>query len=216
MLQFAEPLGVTSPMICSNGGHVVGPDGSDVHCELLDKDSFEVVLDYVQEVGVHLSVYTQNDLFFLRETSWGEAYAKRVRSVIPQVAPPEVVREKDVLKTLIIDEPDRIPGHVAALAKRLDPTKCRMTESEPEYLEMMPASVSKGAALERLIHTLGISQSRTAAIGDYLNDLEMIQFAGHSAAVGNAAEATKLAADRVVATNEEGGVAEFIHYLLDN
>jgi hydroxymethylpyrimidine pyrophosphatase-like HAD family hydrolase len=76
--------------------------------------------------------------------------------------------------------------------------------------------VSKGAALELMCGVLGVPAARTAAIGDYLNDLEMLTFAGHSAAVANGAEGAKTAAQRVVGSNEEGGVAQFIDWLLQN
>lgn len=214
MLQFAEPLGVTRPMICSNGGHIVGSDGGDLSVDLLDLKSLDSIFAYAESSGVHVSVYTRRALYFLHDTEWGEAYAKRVRSVMPQTKPLSEIRGEEVLKVLLIDTPPRIQEHILNIAPLIDPALCRMTESEPEYLELMPAHVSKGAALKTLAEHLGIDQGRVAAIGDYLNDLEMMQFAGHSAAVGNAAEATRLAADRVVGTNEQGGVAEFIDFLL--
>jgi Cof subfamily protein (haloacid dehalogenase superfamily) len=216
MLQFAEPLGVVNPMICSNGGHVVGVDGGELGATLLDKEAFDAVLDYAEDTGTHLSVYTRDELLFLRETEWGETYARRVRSVMPKVVGPDEARAREVLKIILIDSPERIPAHVQAVAPKLDPAVCRMTESEAEYLEFLPSGVSKGVALERMAAMLGVPAERTAAIGDYYNDLEMLAFAGHSAAVGNAAEATKAAADRVVASNDEGGVAEFIDWLLEN
>lgn len=216
MVPFAEPLGVVNPMICSNGGHVIGPDGNELHVRLFDKGAFDVILDYAETTQSHLSVYTRDELLFLRETSWGEAYARRVRSVMPRVVSPAEAREKEVLKLILIDEPARIAAHIPAIAPHLDPEVCRMTESEAEYLEFLPTDVSKGAALAMVAAGFGVPAARTAAIGDYLNDLEMLTFAGHSAAVANGAEAAKTAADRVVGSNEEGGVGQFIDWLLQN
>lgn len=216
MLPFAEPLGLVNPMICSNGGHVFGPDGNEIHVRLFDKATFDTVLNYAEATNSHLSVYTRDELLFLRETSWGEAYAKRVRSVMPRVVTPAEARSKEVLKLILIDEPGRIAAHIQAIAPHIDPEVCRMTESEAEYLEFLPTDVSKGAALAMVAAGFGIPAERTAAIGDYLNDLEMLTFAGHSAAVANGAEAAKMAADRVVGSNEEGGVGQFIDWLLRN
>lgn len=214
MLQFAEPLGIVNPMICSNGGHVIGSDGAELHVRLFDKGVFDVILDYAERTNSHLSVYTREELLFLRETSWGDAYAKRVRSVMPTVVTPNEARSKEVLKLILIDEPARIAEHIQAIAPQIDPAICRMTESEAEYLEFLPTDVSKGAALAMIGAGFGVPPERTAAIGDYLNDLEMLTYAGLSAAVGNAAEATKMAAGRVVGTNDEGGVGQFIDWLL--
>ena len=66
-----------------------------------------------------------------------------------------------------------------------------------------------------LSESLGIPQSETAAIGDYLNDLEMVEWAGIGAAMGNAIDEVKSVANVVVQTNNEAGVAGFIDYLLE-
>ena len=52
--------------------------------------------------------------------------------------------------------------------------------------------------------------SRTLAIGDNQNDLEMLSFAGVSAAMGNAEDDVKAAAGFVTGTNNEDGAAAFL------
>lgn len=62
---------------------------------------------------------------------------------------------------------------------------------------------------------LGIEASDTVAIGDSLNDIPMIRFAGLGVAMGNAQEPVKLAADIVAPSHHEDGVAAVIRkYLL--
>ena len=46
------------------------------------------------------------------------------------------------------------------------------------------------------------------------NDLEMIQFAGHGVAMGNACDALKDVADEVTLTNNEDGIAHTLNHLL--
>ena len=48
------------------------------------------------------------------------------------------------------------------------------------------------------------------AIGDNLNDLEMIRYAGLGVAIGNARQEVKDAANAVTTSNEEDGVAQAI------
>ncbi len=52
------------------------------------------------------------------------------------------------------------------------------------------------------------------AVGDGGNDLEMVANAGLGVAMGNAVPAVKQAARLVVASNDEGGVAEAIERLI--
>ena len=49
------------------------------------------------------------------------------------------------------------------------------------------------------------------AVGDNLNDLEMLEFAGTAVVMGNAADAVKQSrAFHLTATNDEGGLADAI------
>ncbi len=53
------------------------------------------------------------------------------------------------------------------------------------------------------------------AVGDHINDLDMIEFAGLGVAMGNAQPAAKEVADLVIGHHDEDGLAVFIEdYLL--
>ena len=54
-----------------------------------------------------------------------------------------------------------------------------------EYISFMPKDVNKGVALKEYSRLLGIDQPKIFAIGDGMNDLEMLQEAGISVAMGN-------------------------------
>ncbi|WP_157120913.1 HAD family hydrolase [Nocardia miyunensis] len=79
-------------------------------------------------------------------------------------------------------------------------------EDEP-WLVASRHGVSKGWALERLRLELDIPAKATLAIGDGYNDCEMLSWAGHSVAMGNAVDAARDAADEVTVTVAEDGVA---------
>lgn len=57
--------------------------------------------------------------------------------------------------------------------------------------EAMPEGCSKGSGIRRLADYLGIHPGEILAVGDNINDLDMFEAAGWSAAVGNAAEELK-------------------------
>jgi hypothetical protein len=56
--------------------------------------------------------------------------------------------------------------------------------------------VSKGSGLQFVADRLGFTRERTVAFGDGENDLELIDWAGYSVAVGNAHPVVKARADR--------------------
>jgi Cof subfamily protein (haloacid dehalogenase superfamily) len=93
---------------------------------------------------------------------------------------------------------------------------CTVTFSKPNYLEVLPLGVNKAGALATLTQSLGISLEQVAAIGDGLNDLEMLNAVGLPIAMGNAVDVLKSKAKWIVRTNDEGGVAEAAERLFNN
>ena len=78
------------------------------------------------------------------------------------------------------------------------------------HVTLTPRGVSKGTGLRELASILGVDMLETLAIGDNLNDLDMMTSAGLGVAMGNATPETKERADHVTASNNEDGVARVI------
>ncbi|HEY2701405.1 MAG TPA: HAD-IIB family hydrolase [Pseudonocardiaceae bacterium] len=70
-----------------------------------------------------------------------------------------------------------------------------------------PTGVTKGSALETLRIELGIAAQDTMAIGDGFNDVEMLAWAAHGVAMGQAPEQVRAVADEVTAPVTEDGLA---------
>ncbi len=84
------------------------------------------------------------------------------------------------------------------------------------YLEIMPAGIGKASGLRDTCTLLGEPVQNTLVIGDYYNDLEMMQQAGYSVAVANAPAEVKAAANEVTTcTCSEGAVGEFLYKLIE-
>jgi 3-deoxy-D-manno-octulosonate 8-phosphate phosphatase KdsC-like HAD superfamily phosphatase len=80
----------------------------------------------------------------------------------------------------------------------------------PLLPQVLPLGASKGEGVSWLLQHLRMSPSGMLALGDGENDIEMLQMAAVSAAMGNAGAKVKAAADYVMATNDEDGVAQAI------
>ncbi|HEX4221413.1 MAG TPA: HAD hydrolase family protein [Pseudonocardiaceae bacterium] len=70
-----------------------------------------------------------------------------------------------------------------------------------------PPGVTKGSALETLRIELGVAAEDTMAIGDGFNDVEMLAWAAHGVAMGQAPEPVRAVADEVTASVSEDGLA---------
>jgi hydroxymethylpyrimidine pyrophosphatase-like HAD family hydrolase len=78
------------------------------------------------------------------------------------------------------------------------------------YLEICSLRAGKGQGLKALANHLGVDRQQVMAIGDGLNDLDMLAEAGIGVAMGNALPEVQAAADEITGTQEEDGVAQAI------
>jgi Cof subfamily protein (haloacid dehalogenase superfamily) len=145
---------------------------------------------------------------------WVEANRKSIAEVRP-------------LEKALSDGNDPIQGMVAGGLSKMRAAEHALKESEwsgscacirTEYpgrdlsiLDLLPEGVSKGWALSRLAARLGIDRKETMAIGDNWNDLDMLEWAGQSVVMGNAAAELRTMARtrgwKLAPPNDEDGVA---------
>ena len=74
--------------------------------------------------------------------------------------------------------------------------------------EIAPAGVTKWSGVTAVAAAWGIAAAEICAVGDDVNDLPMVRNAGLGVAMGNAVAAVQAAADHVVATHDDGGIAD--------
>ncbi|MBQ8814233.1 MAG: Cof-type HAD-IIB family hydrolase [Lachnospiraceae bacterium] len=84
-----------------------------------------------------------------------------------------------------------------------------------DNIEMNSTSAGKDVGLQALCEHLGITAEQVIAIGDNLNDISMLKFAGFSIAMGNARPEVKAICKAETLDNGRDGVAAAIHkYIL--
>lgn len=82
-------------------------------------------------------------------------------------------------------------------------------------LEVSAPGVNKATGLADVALLLGVSAAEVLAFGDMPNDIEMLQWAGHGVAMGNAADSVKLVADEITTDNDDFGVARVLERYYD-
>lgn len=89
-----------------------------------------------------------------------------------------------------------------------------ITSSNYFNIEIGPKGVTKGSAVKILADKLNIKREEIIAMGDNLNDLPMIEYAGCGVAMENGEPIVKEKADFVTKTNDEFGVAYAIEKMI--
>jgi 5-amino-6-(5-phospho-D-ribitylamino)uracil phosphatase len=109
------------------------------------------------------------------------------------------------------------PMRALAVSLRALPIADQFSVAITEYVprdfslvDVNGAGCSKGTTLARWVERRGWTPEDVAAIGDNLNDVEMLDFAGAAYVMGNATDALKARGYRPTGSNDDGGLASAI------
>ena len=118
-------------------------------------------------------------------------------------------------KLLMTDKPETQQIRQVEFAQMFK-GRVKVLVSNPEYLEFLHLEATKGAGITDIALAHNIDISRTMAIGDANNDIEMLRAAGLGVAMRNGTRQAQGSANVITtATNNYSGVAEAINqYLL--
>ena len=87
----------------------------------------------------------------------------------------------------------------------------------PTYAEAIIAGENKARGMAVVLEAIGLKREDSIAIGDSVNDLDMIRWAGLGVAMGNAEDEVKAAAGEITASCGEGGIADMLRkYVLNS
>jgi Cof subfamily protein (haloacid dehalogenase superfamily) len=98
----------------------------------------------------------------------------------------------------------RIPGSASVLTMKTD----------ARYVEVVHANASKALSIQRAVQLAGLSGRKLVCIGDYYNDVEMLQSAEIAACPCNAPEDIRKICDIVTCSNDAGAFADLLERLL--
>ena len=93
-------------------------------------------------------------------------------------------------------------------------TTHQVVVSGAHWVDIMNQGVDKGVALRALQRALGVTPAQTAAFGDYLNDVQMLQAADHSYAMADAHPDVAAVARHRAPSHAQAGVLTVIERLL--
>lgn len=161
--------------------------------------------------GVGFQIFHGGEIYFVRENEETEKHRLR-EGFVPIISTLDKV-PGPWYKALIAWEPEKL-ALVEAWLKEAG-GDFHAVYSEPQFLELLNLNASKGHALKRLLSMTGLQGLKVTAMGDNLNDLEMLREADVGIATGNAHILLREAADLCCCTNELHAVAEVIGWMED-
>ncbi|HEX2944531.1 MAG TPA: HAD family hydrolase [Clostridia bacterium] len=159
--------------------------------------------------GIGVQVYHGGSAYFVTENQYTRAHAIREKFK-PIIMEPENIPQP-WFKIILAWDPPKL-GEVEQFLKGFD-IPFRQVYSEPQFLELLDKETSKGSALKILKRMLEPEKYHIVAMGDNMNDMELLSEADIGIAVGNAAEPLKAAADLCCRCHDLDAAAEVIGWI---
>jgi Cof subfamily protein (haloacid dehalogenase superfamily) len=203
----ADRLGISTPLICSNGAEIRAPDGREILLLTVDAEAARAVVTAGDDKGWEMF------------TTVGTATYMRMRpGIIPEklpaglrIADRQSEHLSDAAPTCV-----QVFGNepVKAIEEAFAPLygdRVRFSFNTPvglpHYVVLTHPEADKARALEMVCTDLGVDRTETIAMGDSESDLAMLRWAGLGVAMRNSPDDVKREALHVAPSNDEDGVA---------
>jgi len=163
---YSKVLGLTSPQISDNGALIFDPNNKEIiFNKSIDSTIAEQVFNLLDSNG-----------FYYFASSMGEQMTNESKN--------KTNNNVNIITCLYDDVIDYISSN-----SKIDISKISLVpssgSSDEKYLSFMPKDIHKGIAIDEYCSFLNIDKSKIFAIGDGLNDIEMLSSVGYSVAMGN-------------------------------
>lgn len=205
-------MGLTSPSqvaITQNGAYIQRvTDRRILHSLTLKGTEVQRLATLDLPEGIQGTFLDHERFFFLNNTpnKYVERDSKLIRMKAVAVDHTAIEADAHYSKFDLIGEPSALDAY----EKQMPPwvyEKHQVLRSLPHVLEVLSKQSGKGRALARLADMKQIQPHEIMAIGDAENDITMLEYAGHSVAMGNAPDDIKAICNYETRSNEEDGVA---------
>ena len=217
--------------IFGNGNQIINlRTGKEIFRKTLSQEEVNVCISLAKRDNLHIHLYTENEVitpellymdlrnFILKDSIYHSNLDFKVVTDIEDY----IRNYHPTIFKLVISSPsnlvylkndlDQKTNLTIYRVKKSNQYKDRVINKEYEYLDITPSKTNKSEALAILTKYLELSSSEVMAIGDNLNDIDMIQNSGIGVAVANAYDdVKKVATYTTTNTVENSGFAEAVY-----
>ena len=218
----AERLDTPVTLIVNNGALVKTPDGDTLARRPVPRDLARALVADTRPMreGVALIFDRPDDRQYVYERiDWSHPqrqwYYDRNRVYMTRVEPLETALDDDPVQVAFtggVADMRALAGRVRALpsARTLTVTLTEYEQRDFSLLDVIAEGCSKGATLGDWAARRGVRPAGIMAVGDNLNDLDMLELAGHPVVMGNAVAELKRCGWPLTAGHDEAGLAQAI------
>ncbi len=221
-LPVAKRLDAPVTLIVNNGALVKTPDGETLARRPVPRHlARALIVDTrsAREGGALIFDRSGATQYVYERIDWSHPqrqwYYDRNRVYMTRVEPLETALDDDPVQVAFtggVADMRTLAGRVRELpsARRLTVTLTEYEQRDFSLLDVTAQGCSKGAALGDWAARRGVPPAGLMAVGDNLNDLDMLELAGHPVVMGNAVAELKHRGWPLTAGHDEAGLARAI------
>ena len=218
----AMRLGGDLTLIVSNGALVKTSHGATLASRLIPRQLAGDLISATRPIRTGAAVIFDRDdagQYVYERIDWSHPqrhwYYLRNRVYMTQTSPLETALDRDPVQIAFtggVEEMRVLADHVRDLpsARQLTLTLTEYPHRDFSLFDVTADGCSKGTTLADWAARRGVRPAEVMAVGDNLNDQDMLEFAGHPVVMGNAVPELKRPGWPLTAGHDEHGLAQAI------
>ena len=218
----AAKLGVALTLIVSNGALVKTSDGGTLATRFISRHLVRDLIVATRPVrGGAAIIFDRPDAgqYIYERIDWSHPqrrrYYERNHVYMTEMSPLETALDEEPVQVAFtggVEEMRALADHVRHLpsARQLTLTLTEYEARDFSLFDVTAHGCSKGATLADLAARREVRPAEVMAVGDNLNDRDMLEFAGHPVVMGNAVPELKRLGWPSTAGYDENGLAQAI------
>lgn len=213
--QYRKMLDLRMPVVLYNGGIIYDYSEQKVmYAEYLPDGVREIASELLEAMPESGGEVLKLDRTYVFRNNYYQKVHTTLCGISPEYVELSGIPDGEWLKVLFAMSPEEIPVMEEIISGK-NYTAVDFVKSSGIFIEMLPHNISKGSALDEYRKLDGMSDCTFVAIGDFDNDIEMIQSADLGVCPANAEDSVKKVSGLVLQnTCENGAVAELIEYII--
>lgn len=212
--EFISELHIKCPTMLHNGAKIFDFRNRETYVEhFIEEERKEAIRKaYEMMPNIGIEIFANEVVYVYRSCNLTERYKRHNFNVVYEM--PDNIWKEKWTKVLLIGEKEELDEAEKLYKNKLD--NGNAFRSGACYFDIVANNISKGRALKELVETLSIDPTKVIAVGDNMNDIEMIKEAEYGFCVENGLDVVKEAASYIAPSNDEDAIAYIVSWLENN
>jgi Cof subfamily protein (haloacid dehalogenase superfamily) len=224
----SEALNLNEPIISFNGAITLDSERKIIDFYCLDMACVRFIMDLCSSYCLELMLYTKDSLVITEETKLNKRWLTDILPLYQyDIGTRELFqyfRDKskieyrntclytdiDIIKMVILPTNTNF-NHAIDFCEKNSSDLSINYNITPRYIEITPREVDKSIALRKLLDDSQDTLEDVLAIGDNMNDENIIKYSGLGVAMGNSIQLVKNAANIITDSNDNDGVGKILN-----